>query len=943
VRTAVTDGQGRYNIVDLRPGVYDVTFTLVGFSTVRREGIQLSAGFTANVNAELRLGALEETITVSGQSPVVDVHNVRQQAVMTRDVLDTIPVGRSPNSYAVLVPGVIAASAATASGAQDVGGSTSDKNVALVIHGSRAQEMPLLFDGMKYNNMNATPGGSHHIWAVNNAVVQEYTVETGALSAEVEVSGVRQNAIPREGGNRFSGMFFTNYTNDSLQAQNVSDVTRATSFPKMWDINPAFGGPISSDKLWFFLSTRHWGTHQKLAGVFWDTDPNDWVYTPDLSRPGVEEVRLHGEDVRLTWQATPKNKLALWTAAHQRCWCHYTMSSTVQPDASAILRTPPNLMAQLTWASPITNRLLLDVGWTTHPERWTVYPQPWLAWGTWPANELSTGINFRAKNNYQDHRTLQNNSKFFLSYVTGTHAFKVGFQGQFGWRSIKRFTLGTPAALRFRNGVSDSLIQYNYPWLTRADVPHYDGAFVQDQWTIDRMTVNLGLRWEWLLSTVPAQTYPATLLVDERSYPEIRNAPNWKDVLPRVGVAYDVFGTGRTAVKVSLGRYVQAVSTAYSDQINPIVAGVDQATRTWNDANGNFFPDCDLKNVVTNGECGTLTNLAFGKGIITKTLDPDTFTGWGKRPYDWEMQTSIQHELIPGLSLNATYTRHWWRNFFAIDNALVSPSDYSPYCITAPSDPRLPGGGGNQICGFYDINPDKFGQVDEVITFAKNYGKDPDNVYDGVDVSVSTRLPSGILVQGGFHTGRQMWNNCDTVGKADTPGGGAIDIARTGISTPLLTNGTGISSPSQLYCHVSPPFQTQVKLLGAMPLPWDMTVSVAFQSVPGPQITAGYNVSSAAIAPSLGRPLSAGARASTTVHLIAPGTMYGDRVNQLDTRFAKTFRLAGGSRVQAQIDAYNLLNVAPVLTLNTTYGPRWQQPNAVLVGRMVKFGMQFNF
>jgi hypothetical protein len=216
VRTVVTDGDGQYKIVDLRPGRYSVTFALPGFSTVKRDGVELSAGFTATVNAELPVGAVEETVTVSGQVPLVDVQNTREQTVMNRDVIDTIPTGKTAQNFAVLVPGVVAAAAGSGPTAQDVGGSVGDRQVQLIVHGSRGQEMPLLYDGMRYNNMNATAGGYHVIWTMNSAAVQEYTVEVGALSAEADVAGVRQNAIPRQGGNTFKGFFFGTFSNDHL-------------------------------------------------------------------------------------------------------------------------------------------------------------------------------------------------------------------------------------------------------------------------------------------------------------------------------------------------------------------------------------------------------------------------------------------------------------------------------------------------------------------------------------------------------------------------------------------------------------------------------------------------------------------------------------------------------------------------------------------------------
>ena len=193
VRTVVTDGEGLFKIVDLRPGTYSVTFTLPGFNTFKRDGIELSAGFTATVNAELRVGAVEETVTVSGQAPLVDVQNTRQQTVMNRDVMDTVPTARTGATISVLVPGVVAAGSASGTTAHDVGGSNGDKQPYLMVHGSKAIEMPRYYDGMRYSNMNGRAGGGCVIWTENNGTVEEYTVEVGSMSIDADVSGVRAN------------------------------------------------------------------------------------------------------------------------------------------------------------------------------------------------------------------------------------------------------------------------------------------------------------------------------------------------------------------------------------------------------------------------------------------------------------------------------------------------------------------------------------------------------------------------------------------------------------------------------------------------------------------------------------------------------------------------------------------------------------------------------
>jgi hypothetical protein len=945
VRAAVTDGEGQYKIVNLVPGTYSVTFTLTGFSTVKRDGIDLSAGFTASVNAELRVGALAETITVSGQAPTVDVQNTRQQTVMNLDVIDSIPTGMTAQNFAVLVPGVIAAVAGSGLTAQDVGGSVGDKQVALIVHGSRSQEMPLLYDGMRYNNMNATAGGSHVIWTANTGAVQEYTVEVGALSAEADVSGVRQNMIPKQGGNAFHSSIYGNYTNDSLAStSNVSTPGLVTVDTKIWDFNPTFGGPLQVDRLWFFGAYRYWGNDERPPGAYYNLNgPTAVTYKPDLNRPVINENWNQSEDFRVTAQVTPRNKISIMADDLERCTCHWFAASNVTPEASAVLKTYPNLLTQVTWSAPVTNRFLLDAGTTVHPESWSLWPQPDIPWYTYPVVELTTNISMVARTSYTRHRSNTYNSRINASYVTGSHAFKVGFQEMSGWRTMYNEALGTGTTLRLFNGQANSLTEYAYPQFTTVNLKYYIGLFAQDQWTIKRMTLNMGLRVDAMNAYVPAQTYPAVPTVPvARSFGVVNDVPNWKDISPRLGGAYDLFGTGKTAIKANLGRFVQGVTTGFADLNNPALTSVNTATRTWSDPSGTLDPrrDCDLTNVNANGSCGAMSNLNFGRNVATTTYDPALLNGWGKRPYDWEVQASIQHELRSGLSLSATYTRHWWGNFLVNKNLSVSPSDYSPFYITVPNDPRLPNAG-QPLGPFYDINPNKFGQVNNFVTFARNYGTVTD-VYSGVDVNVNAHLAHGILVQGGFSTGHEVFDNCDVIGKVDNAVGGPVDIERSGIGTPQIANINGLASPSPLYCHIDPPFQTQVKLLASVPVGWGITASGAFQSAPGPQITASYVVTNAQVAPSLGRNLAAGPTATATVQLLAPGTAYGDRLNQLDGRLAKTFKF-GRSSIQAMFDLYNLFNVGPVLVLNPTYGAAWQTPTALLPGRLAKFGVRVDF
>src|SRR5262249_23607976 len=296
-----------------------------------------------------------------------------------------------------------------------------------------------------------------------------------------------------------------------------------------------------------------------------------------------------------------------------------------------------------------------------------------------------------------------------------------------------------------------------------------------------------------------------------------------------------------------------------------------------------------------------------------------------------------QQQLSSRMSVTAGYYRNWYGNYLAgfqgnavpvIDNLDVTPADFSPYCITAPVDPRLPGGGGYQVCGFYDVAPAKCGRVTKRVTPASRYGK-LTRVNDFVNVSVSTRIGIGIQLGGGVDTGRTVSDRCFVV-----------------------------DSPQELlYCRIETPWasQTQVKLFGSYPLPGDFIVSGTFQNLAGPNIMADYNAPNALIAPSLGRNLAACAAAVTcnataTVPLVAPQTVFEGRRTQLDLRLSKVFRVSSQARLQANIDVYNALNGSAVYSVNNTYGPNWLRPvtnpnagGAIMDGRFIEFGGRLSF
>jgi hypothetical protein len=920
VRTAVTDGAGQYKIVNLVPGEYTVSFSLPGFNTVKREGLALTSSFTATVNADLRVGSLEETITVTGASPTVDIQNVVQQQVMTREILNAIPAGmKSTGQIGVLIPGVTSTS-------QDVGG-TAFSAVGLAIHGSRLNEQAALYDGMNFNNGQGR-GGQFIAIVTNDATVQEMAIETAGLSAESEASGVRVNLVPRDGGNAFSGLFIGSFSNHSLQSNNLNDrlrargLTSSTTVKRSYDVDPAIGGPIVRDKLWFWGSVRAQSAELTLAGIYYNQTPTGRAYTPDLTRPADSLERNQNQSLRLTWQVTPRNKISVQhqNAGQERPYYGYSLGQlTNAPEAIYYSKSAPMYQSQMSWTSPVTNRLLFEGGALYNNKDYPTQPQKTNAANQVAYTDVGTGFSWGNYTNTYGHNASHNfNARVAASYVTGSHAFKAGVSFMHLWAWTSSNVVNDGMTLQLRNGVPTQVTVFATPFSFYELLDANWGVFAQDQWTHKRLTVNAGVRFDMLENVVPAQTIGPGPRVPTRnlSFAEVRGVPDWRDVTPRIGAAYDLFGTGKTALKVSIGKYLEAPNPpTFTRPANPAGALVQSATRTWADRNGDFVPQED--------ELGAINPTNFGTTNVSTRYDPEVLTNRG---YNWELAAQVQHEVAPRIAVGGGYFRRWFGNLRVTDNLSVTPADYSAYCVTAPTDARLPGGGAYQVCGLADVN--RLVSQNNVISLASNFGNARE-VYNGVDLTVTARLAQGIMLSGGPSIGRTESNYCFAV---DSPQGTGIPPAN-GAAT-----GGGL-----LYCDVKPPFQPNVKMLGVYPVPWgDVQLAATFQSLPGPQILASRSYANAEIAPSLGRNLATGANGVAAIPLIKPGTLYEGRLYQLDIRASKIFRM-GRRRLQANVDLYNAANAGAVLSLNNTYGANWLRPTNVLQGRLLKFGGQFDF
>ena len=914
VRSVVTDGEGRYNIVDLRPGSYTVTFTLAGFQVLRREGIVLTAGFTAAVNADMHVGAVEETITVTGETPLVDTQNVRRQTVVSDEMLDTLPTStKNANSVVALTLGL--------NGIADVSGIYATQLGTGTYHGKGGARTQ--FDGMSVQNMTGNSG-----YQLNTALVQEMTLQASGISAEGNAEGILVNMIPKEGGNIFSGSVSGLYTNDSLAGENLTSDLRSRGLDsinvplKIYDATVSVGGPIKRDSLWFFTSHREWGNAHQLAGFYWNKTQGSPFYTPDFDRPATRKQWFESHAARVTWQATSTNKFNGFVDLQDACICRTgtTGGSGVglAPEGTRAYHFRPTGFFQGSWSAPLTNRLLMDASVSMTMNHWPEFRSPGVESHHISILEQTTGVRYNARETYDDPNVQDRyGERFSVSYVTGSHAFKFGFQDEQGILKAYRVAQDGNVSYTFNNQVPVSLTQYATPYELQNRFKHDLGIYAQDQWALNRLTLNVGVRFDYFSGYVPEQFVAATPngWLPERRYARVDKVPLWTDVSPRLGAAYDLFGDGRTALKLSIGRYVGKSVVEIANANNPIVASVNQVTRAWTDANGNYVPDCNLANRAANGECGAMQNQNFGSPVVTTRFSKDVLEGFGVRPYNWDIGAEVQRQIGSAMSATVGYYRNWYGNFRVTDNLEVGPENYSPYCVTAPSDSRLPGGGGQQVCGLYDINPDRFGRVNNLVRPAADFG-DQKQVSDFVTLSMEARLASGARFGGGIDTGRTVTDACFVV-----------------------------DSPQQLLnCKVSPPFSaaTQVKLNGSYPLPGDVFVSAVYQNLPGTPYTADYAAPVANITPSLGRPLSGNAR-TATVPLVEPQSQFEGRVTRLDFRVAKSIRMGQRMRLQANLDYYNVLNSSSILATTNAYGARWKVPTLILEPRILQFSAQLSF
>jgi hypothetical protein len=926
VRTVVTDERGIYQIVDLRPGTYTITFTLTGFNTFRREDLELPSDFTATVNAELRLGALEETVTVTGTSPIVDVQSTAKTQVLSREMLDALPSGRTAGSFGQLIPGVTI-------GTPDVGGSRAMQQAAYNLRGNTAKETTVMLDGIQLNGMCGD--GSTQAYT-NTQSYEEIVFQTSGAGADVSSPGVRQNMIPRQGGNEFHGSFAGVGSRpgwqsaDSTPELRARGLQRGSSLHGVSDFEGGTGGRFIRDRLWWFSAARRITANEAIPDTFY----------PDGS-PGINNSSVRNLSLRLTWQLTQNNRFTGYTDRVSKRQSNADMVAGDDPVASELW--PPSKLyaqSQVKWTSTLSNRFLLEIGAAQYQAYYIIQYQPEARapYGSpeWDATvaHIDTARGTRWEASPDGEYELMNPRRFLsaiASYVTGSHNFRFGVQEQFGFYQ-QGFILNGALHQIYQNGVPTAVAIHNTPVKPRFNMKSNLGVFGQDSWTIGRMTVNAGLRWDYFSAEIARQESGEGRFVPLRTFgPE--QMPVWKTLSPRFGVTYDLFGNAKTALKFSANRYQLSATDGVANDYNPMrLQSSGNTAVSWTDLNRDdiaqgargcvyLTPGCEINFAQLPANFGLITpgcQVVYAPGSIPCGLDQVDPNH--ERDNEWVYSAGVQHELLPRVSVTANwfYTRFY--NLRLTQNILHTFADYTPVQVASPLDGR--------VVTIYNVSAAKQNQV------LRLNSSDPEarRWNHTLELGFAARFAGGASLFGGTATDRTIRVQC---GYTDNPNNLEFcDQSQSGI-----------------------PWNTQFKLAGSIPLPGGVQAGASFSTYKY-TLTNGTTPLQGAVIWQVGRttrypadckgPCTPGALVNpgqtvTTfnVPLAAPGTQLSDRIKQLDLNVGRWFTL-GRTRFQPEVSLFNVLNnraaynVRSLNYLTTSF----MQPSAVLQPRLLRIGVQ---
>lgn len=935
-RSVVTDNQGRYRIIELRPGSYTLTFTIEGFSTFVRDNLELPANLVVTINADMKIGALQESVTVSGQTPVVDVQQAANTQVLSRTVMDALPTSRAINTYALLAPGLRHTS-------PDVGGSRISSTISIRGHGMPFTQTSLVIDGFSNNLYEA----NHPVY-FNEALQSEISFTTNAMPAETAGGGYRQVSILKDGGNTMSVAAYLGGTDGGWIGTNVSEemvgrgVRVGNKSTKIQNFNGTVGGPILKDKLWFLLGFRHASASYIPANF-----PNE-VTLPDGSTLGADaQDYVRNLAPRLTWQATKTMKVSSYV---DRYFKHYrAVSGGVDPLASTTrdaIDDAHTAIGNARWTWTPSSRWLVESGWGTafqfirngpkprdlkkprgSPEWYRLTRKTDTALNINPECTLLTGCT--TWGSPTDGRTEEARRDFKASatYVTGTHNLKFGLVYDYGPNGLKQEGPNGDLTQNYANGRPSTVTVQNTPY----EAPHYVNydiaLYVQDSWTFDRLTVSPGIRGQWFQSAMREASMAAGRFVPARHYPEEASEPTWgPDWAPRFAVAYDVFGDGKTAIKGNISKYYEELTGLANRYAR---AGGQTDVRNWFDCDINAAgTGCssvvlatNRDNIAQDNEIGPGTNPFFG------LAPPRTPAEDYARTYTWEKTLGFQHQVGNSVSVNGTFYRRTWGNISVLDRTLISRSDYTSFQIRMPDVSRDPEVAkildSNEILTVYNLNRAKLSSFGSDLV--DRNARDDKTIYTGLEFGFNARFGSQGTVFGTWNIERNLSVFCEN---DDNPNGPPTSDLY--LQEPLVANGGRFCDQSKF----DKPFLHQIKLAGNFPLGYGVESGVVWQALPSRERVITYTIP-ASLFPG-------GRTRSETIILNEPGSLYLPRWYQLDVNVRKDFRV-GRHVLTGEFGLYNALNRAGILSINDAVGSSLGRVDETWNGRTPRIGLQYRF
>ena len=894
-QTQVSDESGSYRFDRLVPGNYHVKFELQGFRTVDRPDVRISAAFVATINGKMEVGSVSETITVTGESPTVDVRSNLQQTVMNQEILEGIPTGRDPWSLAKLIPGVQVAT-------YDVGGTQSMQQSSMSAHGSNTADVSYNIDGATVN----WPGGGGGATMIyyDQGMFEEVNYMTSAIPAEQLVGGVSINMVTKDGGNIWRGNARYNFSNDSLQANNwddtvahVASINPAATFlgnptKKTYDFNLSGGGALVQNRVWVNGTIRRWIVNKLVNAKNAD------------GSQALDDNTLKNYSGKIVSQLTTNNKFTFGYFWNDKIRGHRRDdNSQIIPDIASVVQTNPVNTYQAKYTG-IRGPLVFESNFSLMDGQTNYTYQPDTAADAIRYVDIVTGevrhASTREEHQPNSRHQFDNVFTYGKSGMGGEHLIKAGVQWGRLYYSSDYSVLGDHY-VEYSSGVPNRVRQFNTPVVSE-NIARVIGFFVQDSWSMNRLTLNVGGRWDKYVGELPDQARGNNRFIGAQDFPGKEVIDQSRGVW-RLGAAYDLTGSGRTALKASYSRYALQVGIDRVTAVNPVSNG--SRTCPWGDANGDGrFQDGEITGACSAFSGGATTNYAPG-------------INW---PYSDEVTAGVETQLAGAVRVGAMFYYRTNKDQFGERNLAVPTSAYTAHTISVPNGP----GGGPGTTNLQPITATVY-NLPAALASADNTIRDNepylDTEYKGIEFTATKRFTQKWQMQAGFTIGR----NEGGLNSATGSGQGTGDLNDPNLT--VFERGV-IGNDSE----------TALRISGSYELPYRITIAGSMLANNGYPYVSTYALSRA-LAAAQGITLT---RATQTIQLSDRGDERLPNVFMADIRFSRQFRF-GTRSFQPTVDIFNITNTDTRDNQNNAVGANYRIPTSILAPRIIRVGFSLNF